>query len=69
MSLEFLEAVRECAVTLEKLLAAIDEDREDIPGCINGDVLEEYLRGLNGAQETATSLLAGLLALLASAIG
>jgi len=65
LSLELLEDLRNCIDTILKLEELLKEDREDMPNCINGEVLVEYLRGLEEAQETVASLLASLRTILA----
>jgi len=60
-----MEALQDCIATLQRLTDLLQEDREDMPLCINGDILAEYLRGMDGAQEIVVSLLAGLQTLLA----
>ena len=38
-----------------------------MPGCINGEILEEYLRGTEGVQEILVSMLESLRMILADA--
>lgn len=67
MSVELLKALQDCITTIQKLSNLLQEDREDIPGCINGEVLKEYLRGTDLAHEMLVSLLESLQAILAGA--
>lgn len=67
LSVELLEALQDCIVTIQKLSNLLREDREDMPGCVNGEILNEYLRGTDGAQEILSSLLESLQAILAGA--
>lgn len=66
LSVELLQALQDCITTIQKLSNQIRMDREDMPGCVNGEILKEYLRGTDGAQEILSSLLANLQAILAS---
>lgn len=67
LSLELLKALQDCAETINQLTNLLDESREDMPDCINGEILREYLRGTEGAQELLASLLASLRTILADA--
>lgn len=67
LSVELLEALQDCVATIQKLSNLLREDREDMPGCVNGEILNEYLRGTDGAKEILSSLLANLQAILAEA--
>lgn len=65
LSVELLKALQDCIATIQKLSNLMQEDREDITGCINGEILKEYLRGTDRAQEMVASLLENLRAILA----
>lgn len=67
LSVELLDALRGCIVTIHKLSNLLREDREDMPDCVSGEILREYLRGTDGAQEILSSLLESLQAILAGA--
>lgn len=67
LSVELLEALQNCIATIQKLSNQVQADREDMPSCVNGEILEEYLRGTDGVQEVLSSLMASLQAILASA--
>ena len=54
-------------MTIQKLSNLLQEDLEDMPDCINGEILTAYLRGTRGAQEIISSLMEGLQAILADA--
>lgn len=60
-----LEALEDCLKTVNRLEDLIKKDREDMPGCINGEVLEAYLQGLDAVQDTVDSLQTGLRKILA----
>lgn len=64
MSVELLEALQECITVIQKLSDLMREDREDIPGCISGEILTEYLRGTDRVQEILSLLLESLQAIL-----
>ena len=64
MSVELLEALQECITAIQKLSDLMREDREDIPGCISGEILAEYLRGTDRVQEILSLLLESLQAIL-----
>lgn len=66
MGIEWLEAMQDCIATIQKLMDLLEEDREDMPSCVNGEILREYLRGTAGAQEITVSLLERLRAILAA---
>ena len=55
LSVELLEALQDCVTVINRLLGLLDEDREDMPNCISGEILEEYLRGIAEAHEIAVS--------------
>lgn len=65
MSVDLLESLQDCLVTVEKLSNLLRKDQEDMPGCINGEILREYLRGTDRAQEILSSLRKDLRANLA----
>lgn len=67
LSVELLEALQDCIATIQKLSNLLREDRDDMSGCVNGEILKEYLRGTDGAQEVLSSLLESLRAILADA--
>lgn len=67
LSVELLRALEDCIETISKLKNLLDEDRENMPGCINGEILEEYLRGTEGVQEILVSMLESLRMILADA--
>ena len=67
LSIELLEALQDCIATIQKLSNQVRADREDMPGCVNGEILKEYLRGTDGVQEILSSLLASIQAILAGA--
>lgn len=67
MSVELLESLQDCIATIQKLSNLLREDREDMPGCVNGEILAEYLRGTDRAQEILSSMLVSLRAILAGA--
>lgn len=62
-----LRALEDCIETISKLKNLLDEDRENMPGCINGEILDEYLRGTEGVQEILVSMLESLRVILADA--
>ena len=49
MDLELLKTLQECEATAGRLLELLERDREDMPGCVSGELLAEYLRGTDGA--------------------
>lgn len=65
LSVELLRALEDCIETISKLKNLLDEDRENMPGCINGEILEEYLRGTEGVQEILVSMMESLRVILA----
>jgi len=65
LSVELLEALEECILTLQKLSDLLREDREDIPECVNGEILKEYLRGADAAHEMISSMLESIQEILA----
>lgn len=67
LSVELLRALEDCIETISKLKNLLDEDRENMPGCINGEILDEYLRGTEGVQEILVSMLESLRVILADA--
>lgn len=67
LSVELLEALQDCIATIQKLSNLLREDRDDMSGCVNGEILKEYLRGTDGAQKVLSSLLESLWAILADA--
>ena len=60
-----LEDLRKCIGTILQLEKMLEEDREDIPNCINGEVLREYLRGLEEAHNVLNALRTSLRTILA----
>lgn len=66
LSMELLEALQECIAIINRLLGLLDEDREDMSGCISGEILEEYLLGTADAREITVSLLESLREILAN---
>ena len=60
-----LEDLRKCIGTILQLEKMLEEDREDIPNCIKGEVLREYLRGLEEAHNVLNSLMTSLRTILA----
>lgn len=64
LSLELLKALQDCVETINKLTNLLEEDREDMPNCINGEILREYLRGAESAKESLAALLADLRGIL-----
>lgn len=69
LSVELLRALEDCIDTIRKLQDLLEEDRENMPDCINGDILKEYLRGTDGVQETLVSLMNSLRLILADGSG
>lgn len=67
LSVELLKALQDCIMTIQKLSNLLQEDREDMPDCISGEILTEYLRGTKGAQEIISSLMESLQEILADA--
>lgn len=65
LNVELQEALQDCITTLGRLMNLLEEDREDMPNCINGEILRMYLRGTDGAQEMTRSILADLQEMLA----
>lgn len=55
-----MKALEDCIITIQKLSNLLQEDREDMPACVNGEILREYLRGTERAQESIASLLESL---------
>ena len=49
LDLELLRMLRECAATADRLLELLERDREDMSGCVNGELLAEYQRGAGEA--------------------
>ena len=60
LSVELLQALRDCMDTLLQLDRLLEEDRTNMPECISGEILREYLRGVDRAREITASLLADL---------
>jgi len=69
LSVELLRALEDCIDTISKLQNLLEEDRENMPDCINGDILREYLRGTDGVQEILVSLTDHLRLILADGMG
>ena len=67
LSVELLKALEDCINTISKLKNLLDEDRDNMPDCINGEILKEYLRGTEGVQEFLVSMMESLHAILADA--
>ena len=67
LSVELLKALEDCINTISKLKNLLDEDRDNMPDCINGEILKEYLRGPEGVQEILVSMMESLHAILADA--
>ena len=65
LSVELLKALEDCINTISKLKNLLDEDRDNMPDCINGEILKEYLRGTEGVQEILVSMMESLHAILA----
>ena len=56
MDPQLSKMLQECAVLTNKLLELLDQDREEIRGCISGELLAEYLRGTDEAEKTTRSI-------------
>lgn len=54
--MELQQALRDCSVTANKLLSLLEQDRADMPGCVNGEILAAYLRGLDEVTHTVDAI-------------
>lgn len=59
--MELQEILQDCAAVTNKLLDLLDQDRQDISGCINGEILAEYQRGADQALRIVNEIKADLL--------
>lgn len=64
MDLELLAVLEDCAAMADRLLNLLDQDTQDMPNCVNGEILAEYQRGLDKALHTASEIKTGLLRLM-----
>ena len=49
MNPELLEALRESIVIADRLLTMMDLGREEMPRCVNGEILKAYLESTDKA--------------------
>lgn len=61
--MELQEILQDCTAAANRLLDLLDRDRQDISGCINGEILAEYQRGADKALRTVNEIKANLLEL------
>ena len=52
MGLELQRALQDCMAAAERLAGLLEEDRQDMPGCVGGEILLEYQRGTERALRT-----------------
>ena len=65
MGLELQRALQDCMAAAERLAGLLEEDRQDMPGCVGGEILLEYQRGTERALRTVQELRSSLYKLLA----
>jgi len=53
---ELLNLLQECTAVVNKLLSLLDDDQEDMPYCVNGEILDAYNRGTEEAAQVACSI-------------
>lgn len=63
MDPELLEAIQNCTATADWLLDLLEQDEQDMPNCINGEILAEYQKGTEEALRTANAIKADLIKL------
>lgn len=64
MNLELLEALQECETIASRLLELLERDREDMQGCVSGELLAECQRGTDEAARITRSIRADVRRLL-----
>ena len=52
--------LQKCAELAEQLLTQLEEDLQDIPRCVNGEILEAYRRGADEAQQSVLQVQEGI---------
>lgn len=56
MNPELLRELQESIDTVKRLSTMLQEDREDMSGCVNGEVLAAYLRAADAAEREIKTL-------------
>lgn len=56
MDFELQKVLQDCIAAAERLSDLLEEDRQDMPGCVNGEILLEYQRGMEQAMRMVQEL-------------
>lgn len=56
MNLGLMKELQEAIVTAERLGKMLQKDREDMGGCINGEILAAYLSAADAAEQEIKTL-------------
>lgn len=56
MDFELLRALLECEATAGRLLELLEQDREDMPGCVSGELLAKCQQGTDEAIRAARAI-------------
>ena len=51
MNVDLSHALQSCIDTLDELLRMTDQDRDRLSRCLSGDLLDEYLDGMDNAED------------------
>lgn len=63
MNPELLKELQDCIITVNKLLTLLEDDVEDMPNCVNGEILAAYRNGADEARHISDTLKKALLLL------
>jgi len=66
LDLELLKTLRDCIAITGRLLDLLEQDQEDLPGCISGELLAECQRGTANARRVTREIREGLFELIPS---
>lgn len=63
MNPELVKALQDCIITVNKLLTLLEDDVEDMPNCVNGEILAAYKNSADEARNIADTIKKSLLLL------